>query len=176
MVVAPTNLESPIMMQTYLVQHTPNACNFKPLDDSVEIASLLLIIENLNVPTTRVVLGKFERHCGIKIKSVNQMVTGSKNDPTIGSRIHPKMGMGTGVKNINKPMKKLKSESFLLGFHHLQTPFIMLVRKLVLLTNIEVNTHHGLAIHSLFCTLYAKVCTVVVQIKIQESNRAIIKM
>jgi hypothetical protein len=67
----------------------------------------------------------------------------------------------------------------------------MLVRKLVLSTNIEVNTHHGLAIHSLFCTLhivcvelakhkliplYAKICIVVVQIEIQESNRAIVKM
>ncbi len=101
------------------------------------------------------------------------------------------MGMGAGVKNVNEPMKKLKSESFLLEFHQLQTPFIMLVQKLILFTNIKVNTHHGLAIHSLFCTLhivcvelakhklvplYAKVCIVVVQIEIQKSNRAIVKM
>jgi hypothetical protein len=98
MVVAPTNLESPIMMQTFLVQHTPNACNFKPLGDSIEIASLPLIIENLNVPTTIVVLGKLERHHGIKIRGMNQMVIGSENDPTLGSRIHPKMGMGARVK------------------------------------------------------------------------------
>lgn len=35
MVVAPTNLESPIMMQTSLLQHTPDAYNFKPLGDFV---------------------------------------------------------------------------------------------------------------------------------------------
>jgi hypothetical protein len=82
------------------------------------------------------------------------MVIGLENDPTSGPRIHPKMGMGPWVKNVNKPMKKLKSESFLLELHHLQTPFIMLVQKLVLVANIEVNTHHGLTIHSLFCILH----------------------
>jgi len=53
MVVAPTNLESPTMMQNFLLQHTPNVCNLKPLGDSVEIASLPLTTKNLNVPTTK---------------------------------------------------------------------------------------------------------------------------
>jgi hypothetical protein len=35
MVVAPTNLESPTMMQTFLLQHAPNAYNSKPLGDSI---------------------------------------------------------------------------------------------------------------------------------------------
>ncbi len=104
--------------------------------------------------TKGVVLGKLERHRGIKIMSMNQMVIGLENDPTTRPRIHPKMGMGPRVKNVNGPMKKLKSESFLLELHHLQTPFIMLVQKLILFVNIEVNTHHGLAIHSLFCILH----------------------
>ncbi len=52
-------------------------------------------------------------------------------------------------------MRKLKTEAFLLELHHLQTPFIMLVPKLILFVNIEVNTHHvGLAIYSLFCILH----------------------
>jgi hypothetical protein len=55
--------------------YTTNAYNFKPLGDSVEIANLPSIIENLSVPTTkRMVLGKLEKHCGIKIRSMNQMV------------------------------------------------------------------------------------------------------
>jgi hypothetical protein len=82
------------------------------------------------------------------------MVIGSENDPTSRPKIHPKMGMGPGVKIINRPMKKLKTESFPFGLHHLQIPFIMLVQKLVLFANIKVNTHHGLIIHSLFCILH----------------------
>jgi hypothetical protein len=35
MVVAPINLESPAIMQTFLLQHTPNAYNSKPLGDSI---------------------------------------------------------------------------------------------------------------------------------------------
>jgi hypothetical protein len=53
MVVAPTNLESPTMMQTFLLQHTTNACNFKPLGDFIEIVSLPLTIENLSVLATK---------------------------------------------------------------------------------------------------------------------------
>jgi len=48
--------------------------------------------------TKGVVLGKFERHRGIKIMSMNQMVIGLENDPTTRPRIHPKMGMGPRVK------------------------------------------------------------------------------
>ncbi len=49
MVVTPTNLESPTMMQTSLLQHTLNAYNFKPLSDSVEIVTLPLTIEKTQV-------------------------------------------------------------------------------------------------------------------------------
>ncbi len=49
------------------------------------------------------------------------MAIGSKNDPTKGLKIHPKMGMGprVRVKCVNGQMKKLKSESFLFKLHHL---------------------------------------------------------
>jgi hypothetical protein len=36
-----------------------------------------------------------------------------------GLEIHPKIGMGPWVKSVDEPMKKLKSESFLLKLHHL---------------------------------------------------------
>jgi hypothetical protein len=36
-----------------------------------------------------------------------------------GIEIHPKMGMGLGVKGVDGPMKKLKNKSFLLELHHL---------------------------------------------------------
>ncbi len=86
---------------------------------------------------------------GLRLEAWIKWLNGSKNDPTTRPRIHPKMGMGVGVKSINEPMKILKSKSFLLELYQLQTSFIMLVRKLILFTNIEVNTHHGLTIHSL---------------------------
>jgi len=36
-----------------------------------------------------------------------------------GLEIHSKIGMGPGVKNVDGPMKNLKSKSFLLKLHHL---------------------------------------------------------
>jgi hypothetical protein len=70
MVVAPTNLELPTMVQTFLLHHTPNACNFKPLGDYVEIARLPLTTENLCVLATKgTILGKLEGHHGIKIRT-----------------------------------------------------------------------------------------------------------
>jgi len=74
------------------------------------------------------------------------------------------MGMGPRVKNLDGPMRKLRSESLLLMLHHLQTPFIMLVPKLILFINIEVNFHHGLAIHLLFYTLHI-VCVEITKLK-----------
>jgi hypothetical protein len=53
MVVAPTNLESPTMMQTSLLHHTPDACNSKRIGDYVEIVNLPLTIENLSLLTTK---------------------------------------------------------------------------------------------------------------------------
>jgi hypothetical protein len=81
-----------------------------------------LTTKNLSVLATKgLVLGKLEGHDGINIRNMSQMAIGSKNDPTKGLKIHPKMGMGPGVrvKCVNGPMKKLKSESFLFKLHHL---------------------------------------------------------
>jgi hypothetical protein len=58
--------------------------------------------------TKGVVLGKFERHGGIKIRSMNQMVIGLENDPTTRPRIHPKMGMGPRVKKHQRTNEKTK--------------------------------------------------------------------
>jgi len=72
--VAPTNLESPTMMQICILHHTLDACNSKLLGDYVEIVNLPLTTKNLSVPTTKqVVLGKLERHHGTKIRSMTQM-------------------------------------------------------------------------------------------------------
>ncbi len=120
MVVAPTNNESPTMMQTSLLHHTLKVCNSKPLGDYVEIVNLPLTIKNLSVPTTKqVVLGKLEGHHGTKIKNMSQMATCLENDPTVGPRNSSQDGNGPKGKNVDGPMKKLKSGSFLLKLHHL---------------------------------------------------------
>jgi hypothetical protein len=47
------------------------------------------------VPATKgMVLGKFERHHGTKIKNMSKMVTGSENDPTIGLKNSSQDGNG----------------------------------------------------------------------------------
>jgi hypothetical protein len=62
---------------------------------SIEIASPPLTTKNLSVPATKgMVLGKFERHHGTKIKNMSKMVTGSENDPTIGLKNSSQDGNG----------------------------------------------------------------------------------
>jgi len=76
------------------------------------------------------------------------MAISSKNDPTIGLKNSSQDGNGPKGKMRQWTNEKLKSESFLLKLHHLKTPFIILVPKLIVFLNIELNTQHGLTIHS----------------------------
>jgi len=78
-----------------------------------------LTIKNLSVLATKgLILGKLEVHHGTKIKSMNQMAISSENDPT-RLRNSSQDYNGLGVKSVDRTMKKLKSDSFLLKLHHL---------------------------------------------------------
>jgi hypothetical protein len=69
--------------------------------------------------TKGLVLGKLEGHHGIKIRSMNQMATSLEYDPTTRLRNSSQDWNGPMGECVNKPMKKQKSESFLLKLHHL---------------------------------------------------------
>jgi hypothetical protein len=71
------------------------------------------------VSTTKgLVLGKLEGHHGTKIRTLVKWLLVQKMIQQQGLEIHPKMGMGPRVKCVNGPMRKLKSESFILELHH----------------------------------------------------------